>query len=135
MGPDWFAQAGEVMDSAAAKRGLRFVHYLQTNLISYSPAWNEVIHGMFSGSIGTSMDYPNVHRKLFRGGAEAYTELWTQRLGEAKAAGIEIGVIAVLHRASLEAGPEDVLPVFYRGARVNRFPGQYTLSRWSCETT
>ena len=110
MGPEWFAHAGEVMDSAAEKRGLRFAHYLQTNLISYSPAWNDVIYGMFSGSIGTSMDYPNVHRKLFRGGAEAYTKLWTQRLCEAKAAGIDIGVIAVLHQASLEAGPED----FYR---------------------
>ena len=110
MGPDWFAHAGEVMDCAAAKRGRRFIHYLQTNLISYSPAWNDVIHGMFNGSIGTSMDYPNVYRKLFRGGAEAYTKLWTQRLHEAKAAGIEIGVIAVLHPASLEAGPEK----FYR---------------------
>src|SRR5208283_911777 len=47
MGPAWFADAGEVMDQAAAKRGRRFVHYLQTNLISYSPAWNDVIHGMF----------------------------------------------------------------------------------------
>ncbi len=110
MGPDWFAHAGEVMDSAAAKRGRRFSHYLQTNLISYSPAWNDVIHGMFNGSLGTSMDYPNVHRKLFRGGAEAYTKLWTQRLHEAKAAGIEIGVIAVLHQATLKAGPEK----FYR---------------------
>jgi uncharacterized protein len=110
MGPAWFAHAGEVMDSAAAKRGLRFVHYLQTNLISYSPAWNRVIHGMFNGSVGTSMDYPNVHRKLFKGGPEAYTKLWTKRLDEARAAGIKIGVIAVLHQASLEAGAER----FYR---------------------
>src|SRR5208283_354811 len=110
MGPAWFADAGDVMDRAAAKRGRRFVHYLQTNLISYSPAWNDVIRGMFNGSLGTSMDYPNVHRKFFKGGAEAYTELWTRRLREAKAADLEVGVIAVLHRASLEAGPER----FYR---------------------
>jgi radical SAM protein with 4Fe4S-binding SPASM domain len=56
------------------------------------------------------MDYPNVHRKLFRGGAKAYTALWTRRLREAKAAGIQVGLIAVLHQASLEAGPER----FYR---------------------
>ena len=30
MGPGWFAHAGEIMDSAAARRGRRFVHYLQT---------------------------------------------------------------------------------------------------------
>jgi radical SAM protein with 4Fe4S-binding SPASM domain len=106
MGPDWFAEAGRVMDKAAAERGHRFTHYLQTNLIGYSPAWNQLIHDMFGGSLGTSMDYPNLHRKLFRGGAEAYTRLWTQRLREARAAGIEIGVIAVLHQGSLRAGPE-----------------------------
>jgi radical SAM protein with 4Fe4S-binding SPASM domain len=110
MGPAWFENAGEVMNSAAAKRGRRFVHYLQTNLISYSPSWNGVIRSMFNGSLGTSMDYPNLHRKLFKGGAAAYTELWTGRLRAAKAAGIAVGVIAVLHRASLEVGPER----FYR---------------------
>src|SRR6201982_2059641 len=103
MGPGWFADAGNLMDPLAAERGRRFSHYLQTNLISYSPAWNDVIRGMFQNSLGTSMDYPNVHRKLFTGGAKAYTELWTRKLHEAKAAGIEVGVIAVLHQASLEA--------------------------------
>ena len=77
MGPAWFVEAGSIMDSAAAARGRRFTHYLQTNLISYSPAWNEVIFDMFGGSLGTSMDFPNLHRKLFNGGAEAYTKLWT----------------------------------------------------------
>ena len=110
MGPAWFASAGELMDSAAAQRGRRFVHYLQTNLIGYSDAWNSVIRTMFQGSLGTSMDYPNRHRKLFKGGAEAYTRLWTRKLKEAQAAEIKVGVIAVLHQGSLEAGPER----FYR---------------------
>src|SRR6516164_8150318 len=72
--------------------------------------WNGVIRRMFNDSLGTSMDYPNLHRKLFKGGAAAYTELWTRKLHEAKAAGIRVGVIAVLHQGSLEAGPER----FYR---------------------
>jgi radical SAM protein with 4Fe4S-binding SPASM domain len=59
---------------------------------------------MFKNSLGTSMDYPNIHRKLFNGSAQAYTELWARRLQEAKAAGIKVGVIAVLHQASLETG-------------------------------
>jgi uncharacterized protein len=110
MGPAWFESAGAIMNAAAAERGRRFSHYLQTNLIGYSPSWNEVIRRMFNGSLGTSMDYPNLHRKLFKGGAKAYTELWTKRLHEAKASGIALGVIAVLHHGSLEAGPEK----FYR---------------------
>ena len=110
MGPAWFVDAGQLMNRAAAERGRRFTHYLQTNLIGYSEAWNEVIRTMFQGSLGTSMDYPNLHRKLFKGGAEAYTRLWTRKLREAQAADIKVGVIAVLHQGSLEAGPER----FYR---------------------
>src|SRR5579862_5259456 len=110
MGPSWFAEAGKIMDAAAAERGRRFAHYLQTNLIGYSKSWDTVLHTMFSGEIGTSMDYPNVYRKLFNGSAAAYTDLWTQKLREARASGIRVGVIAVLHQASLDAGPER----FYR---------------------
>jgi len=106
MGPAWFVEAGKIMDEAAAARGRSFKHYLQTNLISYSPAWNDVLRTMFGGSLGTSMDFPNHYRKLFKGGAEAYTAIWTQRLREAQAAGLHIGVIAVLHQGSLDAGPE-----------------------------
>ncbi|HEY2572715.1 MAG TPA: hypothetical protein VGH65_01560, partial [Verrucomicrobiaceae bacterium] len=83
MGPAWFVEAGRIMDATAKERGHRFTHYLQTNLISYSAAWNEVLFSMFNGSLGTSMDYPNLHRKLFKGGAEAYTRIWTERLREA----------------------------------------------------
>lgn len=110
MGPAWFAEAGRLMDEAATARGRRFTHYLQTNLISYTPIWNSLLKDMFGGSLGTSMDFPNHHRKLFKGGPEAYTALWSQRLREAQAAGIEVGVIAVLHQGSLDAGPE----AFYR---------------------
>lgn len=110
MGPAWFSEVGRTMDAAAAERGRRFTHYLQTNLIGYSPAWNDVLRDMFGGSLGTSMDYPNLHRKLFKGGAENYTTTWTKRLREAQAAGLEVGVIAVLHQGSLDAGAE----AFYR---------------------
>ena len=35
--------------------------------VSYSPTWNDVLRTMFGGSLGTSIDYPSVHCKLFRG--------------------------------------------------------------------
>ena len=121
MGPAWFVTAGQLMDRAAAEKGRRFTHYLQTNLISYSEAWNEVIRGMFQGSLGTSMDYPNRHRKLFKGGAEAYTRLWTRKLQEAQAADIKVGVIAVLHQGSFEAGPERFYRYFAEDLGLDNF--------------
>jgi radical SAM protein with 4Fe4S-binding SPASM domain len=121
MGPTWFADAGRLMDAAAAARGRRFTHFLQTNLISYSSAWNDVLRTMFGGSLGTSMDFPNTHRKLFSGSADAYTKLWTRRLHEARAAGIEIGVIAVLHQGSLDAGPERFYRYFAEELELDNF--------------
>ena len=110
MGPEWYAKTKRTMEQAACERGRRFVHYLQTNLISYSPAWDDVIFDMFGGSLSTSMDYPNRHRKLLNGTAKEYTRIWRDRLEAARGAGIRVGVIAVLHRGSLEAGAE----AFYR---------------------
>lgn len=121
MGPAWFEEAGKLMDSAAAARGRHFTHYLQSNLISYSPAWNAVLKGMFGNSLGTSMDYPNLHRKLLNGDAGAYTTLWTRKLNEAREAGIEIGVIAVLHQGSLDAGPERFYDYFTNELGLDNF--------------
>jgi hypothetical protein len=84
---------------------------------------------MFGGSLGTSMDYPNVHRKLYKGGAEAYTELWTRRLHEARAAGIEVGVIAVLHQPSLDARAGALLPQASRHG-ANRYCSMCFLPDW-----
>ncbi len=110
MGPAWYVKAKELMEQAAEDRGRKFIHYLQTNLISYSSEWNDVIFDMFNGSLGTSMDFPNLHRKTFSGSAEKYTETWRARLDEARSANIQVGVIAVLHQGSLDVGAE----AFYR---------------------
>jgi len=121
MGPDWYRETGETMGRAAEQRGKRFVHHLQTNLIGYSPAWNEVIFDMFGGSLGTSMDFPNLHRKLFSGSAEKFTQVWRERLDQAREAGIRIGVIAVLHQGSLKAGAQAFYRYFVDELRIDNF--------------
>ena len=83
----------------------------------------------FSGSLGTSMDFPNLHRKLFKGGADAYTRPVTQRLREAQAAGLEIGVIAVLHQGSLDAGPDAFYRYYTEELGLERLSGQHAFPR------
>ena len=121
MGPEWYRETGETMARAAEQRGKRFVHFLQTNLIGYSPAWNEVIFDMFGGSLGTSMDFPNLHRKLFSGSAEKFTQVWRERLDQAREAGIRVGVIAVLHQGSLKAGARAFYRYFVDELRIDDF--------------
>jgi radical SAM protein with 4Fe4S-binding SPASM domain len=119
LGPAWFEAAHELMESAAAARGLRLHHYLQSNLIGYGPHWDRVIRTMFDGSVGTSMDVPNDHRRLKNGSTERYTEVWLESVTRARAAGLHVSVIAVVHEGTLRAGPDEFLRFFTERAHVD----------------
>ncbi len=108
--PSWYEQANELIQREAEARGKQVFHSLQSNMLAYSARWNSVIAGMFGNSVGTSLDYPNLHRKLLGQGPESYNEIWGRRVREARAAGIEVQVIAVPNQATLDIGAER----FYR---------------------
>ena len=103
---EWFERAFDLIQSGAARRGKFVEHGLQSNMIGYNKRWNSIIERMFGNSVGTSMDYPNLHRKLFNGSASDYTRIWKYNVQSAMAAGIAVGVIAVPNQATLDAGAE-----------------------------
>ena len=121
MGPDWYERANEVMAAAAAARGLALRHHLQTNLIGYGRRWDRVVERMFGNALGTSMDFPNLHRRLHDGSTRGYDEAWARAVQETREAGIHLGVIAVVNAGSLEAGPEAFYDFFTRQAGVCDF--------------
>ncbi|NJM12752.1 MAG: radical SAM protein [Synechococcaceae cyanobacterium SM1_2_3] len=104
--PSWYEQAQELIQREADARSKEVSHSLQSNMLAYSSRWNPVIARMFGNSVGTSLDYPNLHRKLLGQGPESYNEIWGQRVREARAAGIEVQVIAVPNQATLDIGAE-----------------------------
>ncbi|MBK7543501.1 MAG: radical SAM protein [Candidatus Competibacteraceae bacterium] len=108
--PSWYEQANALIQREAEARGKHVLHGLQSNMLSYSSRWNKVIAEMFGNSVGTSLDYPNLHRKLLGQGPDTYNDIWARRVREARAAGIEVQVIAVPNQATLEIGAER----FYR---------------------
>jgi len=108
--PSWYERAHEMIRREAEARGKEVTHSLQSNMLAYSSRWNKIIAEMFGNSVGTSLDYPNLHRKLLGQGPESYNEIWGRRVREARAAGIEVQVIAVPNQATLEIGAER----FYR---------------------
>jgi uncharacterized protein len=110
--PAWFERAYDAIGAAAEARGKRVEHGLQSNLIGYTKRWNGVIARMFGNSVGTSMDFPNLHRKLFQKGPDEYTRIWRRHVDQARAAGIDIQVIAVLNRATLDVGAESFYSYF-----------------------
>ena len=119
LGPVWFESAHELMGAESASRGRAFHHYLQSNLIGYGPHWNPIIRTMFEGAVGTSMDYPNDHRRLRNGSTEQYTEVWLDAVRDAQEAGLKVTVIAVLHAGSLRAGAEEFLRFFADSAGID----------------
>ena len=104
--PSWYEQAHDLIRREAEARGKQVFHSLQSNMLAYSSRWNKIIAEMFGNSVGTSLDYPNLHRKLLGQGPESYNEIWRRRVREARAAGIEVQVIAVPNQATLEIGAE-----------------------------
>ena len=112
MPAEWFETAYELINELASARGRHIDHGLQTNMIGYTPRWNDIIARMFGNSVGTSMDYPNLYRKLFRGGPDDYSRIWTRNIQAARAAGIGVGVISVPNRATLELGAEPFYSFF-----------------------
>jgi len=104
--PAWFERANDLIAAKALAKGKHIGHSLQSNMIGYSPKWNGVIRGMFGNSVGTSMDYPNLYRKAKNRTPEEYTAMWTRNVRQAIDAGIEIGVISIPNRATIEEGAE-----------------------------
>lgn len=112
MPPSWFEDAYGTIDALATVRNKRVDHGLQTNMIGYSERWNAIIAKMFGNSVGTSMDYPNLYRKLFHSGPDEYTKIWTRNIRAAREAGIQVGVIAVPNQATLAIGAEPFYSFF-----------------------
>ncbi len=119
--PSWYEQANDLIRREAEARGKQVFHSLQSNMLAYSSRWNKVIAEMFGNSVGTSLDYPNLHRKLLGRGPEGYNELWSRRVRDARAAGIEVQVIAVPNKATLEIGAERFYSYFVDEMGVTDF--------------
>ncbi len=119
--PDWFARAHALIGEAAAARGKRVRHHLQSNMIGYTASWNPIIAEMFGNSVGTSMDFPNLYRKTRGHAPSHYTALWTRNVRAAREAGIHIGVIAIPNAATLQRGAEDFYAYFVDELGIDDF--------------
>ena len=119
--PDWFMRAYDLIENAAVTRGKFVEHGLQSNMIGYNARWNDVIKRMFGNSLGTSMDFPNVYRKLFNGSSSDYTRIWKYNVQTALSCGIGIGVIAVPNQATLDVGAERFYSYFVDDVGVRSF--------------
>jgi radical SAM protein with 4Fe4S-binding SPASM domain len=104
MKPDWFMRAHEIMGNLAHAKGKVIVNELQTNLIGYGKKWNRVLREMFSNQLGSSLDFPNLYRKVVGGDPLDYNDLWIRRYREAKASDVQVGVISLPNEETFRMG-------------------------------
>jgi radical SAM protein with 4Fe4S-binding SPASM domain len=121
MPPIWFERAHGIIQEIAASRNLQVKNYIQSNMIAYSRKWNRVLAEMFGNSVGTSMDFPNLHRKIKGGSPQAYARIWSRNVREAKEAGIEVGVISIPNEQTLEMGAERFYSHFVKELEITDF--------------
>ncbi|MBK5967229.1 MULTISPECIES: radical SAM/SPASM domain-containing protein [Thiorhodovibrio] len=129
LSPSWFAHAQALIATAAIARGLNVRHELQSNLIGYSPRWNDIIREMFDNRVSTSLDVPNLHRHRAGRDCQDYDALLIRAIQQARAVGIKVSAIAVPNAATLELGADAFYSHFVdtlgiRSFQVNTpFPG------------
>lgn len=118
--PSWFVEAYARIQETAARAGVGIHNSLQSNMIGYSERWNDIIEKMFDNDVGTSMDFPNIHRKL-GGSVKKYGEVWSRNMRQAREAGIHLGVIALPNPQTLELGAEAFYTYFVEESDVVDF--------------
>jgi radical SAM protein with 4Fe4S-binding SPASM domain len=104
--PEWFEEANALIQEIADRSKRQVVHYLQSNMIAYSSRWNRVLAEMFGNSVGSSMDHPNLYRKLKSGGPKEFERIWLRNVQKAGEAGIQVGVISIPNEQTLDMGAE-----------------------------
>ena len=112
LSPRWYRKAFDWIREAADKRGKRVEHGLQTNMLAYTPEWDSLVAEMFGNSVSTSLDYPNLYRKVRGQGPEHYDALWASKVRTARAnvaASLEnLRIVSDQYRAGI-ARSSDVL--------------------------
>ena len=107
MTPEWLLRAHDFIRKVGESAGITIECSVQSNLLGFSPKWRRVISEMFDNHIGSSLDFPNLYRKVVGGAPETFNDTWLRRYQEARDAGIDVGIIAVLNSGSLDVGAHE----------------------------
>jgi radical SAM protein with 4Fe4S-binding SPASM domain len=117
----WFEKAQAMIEEAATRRNKEIRNFIQSNMIGYTREWGRILRSMFNGSVGTSLDYPNLHRIAPGATPAAFNRLWRQKVSEARAAGIQVGVISIPNQATFKLGAERFYTHFVDELQITDF--------------
>ena len=120
--PEWYLGVQAMIELLSRSRAEASQNLVQSNLTAYrSERWDHALKQVFGNSIGTSLDFPNVHRRVRGGTTEEYDGIWKQRYREAKAHGLNVGIICVPNRRTLEVGARRFYDFFVHEMGIEAF--------------
>lgn len=119
--PEWFKQANIIISRSAEARKKEVINYLQSNMLGYSEKWNNILFEMFDNSVGSSMDFPNLHRRLTGGKPDEFEAVWVRKVREAREAGIRVSVIAIPNEKTLQMGAKRFYSRFVDELKITEF--------------
>ena len=119
--PEWYEQAHDVIQQLAVAKDKEIMNALQSNLIGYDKKWNSILEKMFGNNLGSSLDYPNLHRKLPGGNPHEFTAIWRRNFQMAKESGIHIGVISIPNPETFKVGAERFYSYFVDDLEITDF--------------
>jgi uncharacterized protein len=102
--PQYYQRANRIIEEVSKSTNIQIKNRIQSNMLNYSSKWAPLISEMFDNRIGSSLDFPNLHRRPMGGSTETYNETWFQRVSEARDSGIHVGVISIPNSKTLEVG-------------------------------
>jgi radical SAM protein with 4Fe4S-binding SPASM domain len=76
---------------------------------------------MFGDKMGSSLDFPNLYRKVAGAAPETFNDFWLSRYQETRDAGMEVGVISVLNGASLAVGASEYYSYYVEKCGLKSF--------------
>jgi uncharacterized protein len=98
MGPDFYRHAMPLARQILEEVGVSLRASVQSNLLLISDAWIAVLKDEFQGGIGTSFDWGLRH---LGGSWEKFRDRWLAKYWRCREAGLSVGAITVVNRASI----------------------------------
>jgi radical SAM protein with 4Fe4S-binding SPASM domain len=119
--PSYFERAHDMAQALAEARQVEIRHFLQSNMIMYTNDWDRTIARVFDNGVGSSMDYPNLHRILPGGTPEEFETIWREKVRQAQDAGIHVGAISIPNRETCRIGAERFYTYFVDELHISDF--------------
>ncbi|MFB0566897.1 MAG: radical SAM protein [Candidatus Aminicenantaceae bacterium] len=119
LGTDYFSRIIEIQKEIFGSNKITFKNSLQSNMLSYDSRWGELITQHFGGVVGSSLDFPNIYRRIKPGRPETYQKTWRDKYMQAKSDGVQVNIITIPNTESFRTGPKAFLDYFLKDLKVS----------------